>query len=366
MYRSGLFLAFCSVLSLCEAQAACDIRSLYTRLLADAALADSFCADLREGPHLSTQFMRLYGDDCYDAYRKELGMGCSIFEAARRLMQPVTETVTVTSTAETTTFKEFVYPWTPTSSSVHQSSRTTPALYVSAASDQRFGNDAQRQQVLLSILTSTTSSSFSKMTAATTSKSSSSTLSTTTTLIQSTVSSLAAPSPTATGRCIPTPLPPAVDRHVFTPLVDLSLEQSSATVAEATTVDDPQDPNSENCDPYSVVYLPEEASTSCVHLTGSWAPLYTDVYYECVARTQAPNFDPRNSLEGVAGFNFTANDDSHSLVNMRHLGPRPESGYRESTLTLFVPKEKTYTVDFWACGAGTTLIIGELSCTYHG
>ncbi|KAL2421383.1 hypothetical protein ABEF95_007440 [Exophiala dermatitidis] len=365
MYRNGLFLAFCSVLSLCEAQAACDIRSLYTRLLADAALADSFCADLREGPHLSTQFMRLYGDDCYDAYRKELGMGCSIFEAARRLLQPVTETVTVT-TAETATFQQPDYSWTPTSSSSHEISSTTPALYVSAAPDHIFGNDGQRQQVLLSILTSTTSSSFSKMTAATTSKSSSSTLSTTTTSIQSTVSSLATPSPTTTGRCIPTPLPPAVDRHVFTPLVDLSLEQSSAPVASATTVDDPHDPNSENCDPYSVVSLPEEASTSCVHLTGSWTPLYTDVYYECVARTRAPNFDLRNSLDGVAGFNFTANDESHSLVNMRQLGPRPERGYRESTLTLFVPKAKAYTVDFWACGAGTTLIIGELSCAYYG
>jgi hypothetical protein len=157
-----------------------------------------------------------------------------------------------------------------------------------------------------------------------------------------------------------------VDRHVFTPLVDLSLEQSAASAAAAATVEDPHDPNSENCSPYSVIYLPEQASKSCVHLTGSWTPLYSNVYYECVARTRAPNFVPANHGNGVAGFNFTASDDSFSVVNARHFGPRPENKYRESTLTLFVPKEQTYTVDFWACGAGTTLIVGELSCTYYG
>lgn len=345
-----------------------DVRLLYSRLLADAALADSFCTDFLEGPRLSAQFMQQFGLECHDAYRSELSMGCSIFEAAKRMLRPETSTVTVTS-ADTVTVKEAVQQLeTVTTSSDSESSSTTLPLYVSSSPDQSLGGDGL-PPIPLSSLTTTTTSTFSRLSCAHTSAAISSTLSTTTTTIplaQSTISSLAAPAPTTTGRCVPTPLPAAVDRHVFTPLVDLSLEQSSATTAAAVTVDDPHDPHSENCGPYSVIYLPEQASKSCVHLTGSWAPLYTNVYYECVARTRAPNYVPADYQDGVAGLNFTATDDSFSMVNARHFGPRPEKGYRQSSLTLFVPKDQTYTVDFWACGAGTSLILGELSCTYYG
>ncbi|EXJ85811.1 hypothetical protein A1O1_06180 [Capronia coronata CBS 617.96] len=297
-------------------------------------------------------------------------MGCSIFEAAKRILQPVTsiETVTASETeieveTETVTVTEAAQSDTMSPSS--QSQSTTPALYVSSPAEQSLPMDGQ-SPAMLSSLTSTTTSTFSSLTGAAPSTTLSSTLSTTPALLQSTVSSLAAPSPTTTGRCVPTPLPPAVDRHVFTPLVDLSLEQSSANTAAAATVDDPHDLNSENCAPYSVVYIPGQASKSCVHLTGIWTPLYSNVYYECVARTRAPNFVPAAYRDGVAGLNFTAADSSFSMVNARHFGPRPEKKYRESTLTLFVAEEQTYTVDFWACGAGTSLIIGELSCTYYG
>ncbi|EXJ85163.1 hypothetical protein A1O3_05838 [Capronia epimyces CBS 606.96] len=373
MYQSSLLFVLCSVLGFCEAQVACDIRLLYSRLLADAALADSFCTDFLEGPHLSTQFLQQFGLECYDAHRAELSMGCSIFAAAKRVLQPVTSTTTATATAtvtvtasETVTVKDPAYSEILVTPSTIYDPSPTPYLYVSLAPDQSIAADEPAPTVLSS-LTSTTTSTFSSMTGASISTTLHSTLSTTTIpVMQSTISSLAAPIPSPTGRCVPTPLPAAVDHHVFTPLVDLSLEQSWASGAAATTVDDPHDPNSVNCGPHSVVYLPEQASASCVHLTGSWTPLYTDVYYECVARTRAPNFDPTYYPDGVAGFNFTATDDSFSVVNARPLGPRPERDYQESSLTLFVPKEKTYVVDFWACGAGTTLIIGELSCTYYG
>jgi hypothetical protein len=147
--------------------------------------------------------------------------------------------------------------------------------------------------------------------------------------------------------------------------VDLSLEESSAAVA-AVTVDDPHDPNSENCSPYTMIYLPDRAADSCVHLQGRWTPSYSNVFYECVARTRAPDFDPENFTQGLTGLNFTTGDDSASIINTRLFGPRPEKRYEESSLTLFVSKEKTYTVDFWACGPGTTLVVGELSCTYYG
>ncbi len=156
-----------------------------------------------------------------------------------------------------------------------------------------------------------------------------------------------------------------MDRHVFTPLVDLSLEQSSSPAA-VSPVNDPQDPNSENCAPYTLVYLPYRSSETCFRMTGTWTPLYSNVYYECVAKTRAADVDPAQYPSGVSGFSFSAVDDTSSVVNTRVLGPRPEKEYGESSLILFVQEKKSYLVDFWACGPGTTFFVGELSCTYYG
>lgn len=303
-------------------------------------------------------------------------MGCSIFNAAKRVLRPHTETVTVTA-AETVTVTTALISDGCAASAETVTVTEAPSIESSSASNRVaayaqqffFGldfSDSDEQSIKASsTLTSTTTSTFSIMTSASPCTMIFSSLSTTlSTVIRSSISSLATPSPTTTGKCVPTPLPSAVDRYTFIPLVDLSLEQSAAIAA--VTVDDPHDPNSENCSPYTTIYLPDAAASSCVHLTGLWKPSITNVFYECVARTRAPDFNPGIYPQGLTGLNFTTGDDSSSIINTRLFGPRPERAYDEASLTLFVATAKTYAVDFWACGAGPTLIVGELSCTYYG
>jgi len=85
--------------------------------------------------------------------------------------------------------------------------------------------------------------------------------------VLSSVSSLAPSSPIATGGRVPTTLPPALDHHVFHPLIDLSFENFTNSFG-ATTVTDPDDLDSEKCATYTVIYLPDDAINACVRMTG--------------------------------------------------------------------------------------------------
>lgn len=214
-------------------------------------------------------------------------------------------------------------------------------------------------------MTSTTRITYSTMSVVGVVEMASSTLSTTALpTVLSTVSTLATSSPIATGRCIPTPLPPALDYHVFHPMIDLSFENSTHS-SGSTTVINPHDPNAENCAPYTVIYLPDKEANTCVRMTGEWTPKYSNVYYECIARVRAPDFDPANYLQSTTGLNFTSNDGSYSMMTSRTIGRKPERKYKQSSMMLFAKDQKSFNVEFWACGPGTTLFISELSCTYY-
>ncbi|KAK5267059.1 hypothetical protein LTR96_007726 [Exophiala xenobiotica] len=376
MYVSLIF-SFIALLSLGRAQVACDLRRLYSRLATDVVLAEAFCTEFLQGSMVSRDFTHQFGSNC-EAYRAELSIGCSIFTTAKEILQPTTPAVTVTMSEPATT-ADFCNPSVVTVT-VTQSQSQAHSVETASASPQALaphvhqiplgmdmedsGDHAARDS---STLTSITPSTFSSMTTASLFRPLSSSLSTTmSTVYRTSISSLATPVSTATGRYIPSPLPSVIDRHVFSPLGDLSFDESSSSVTGAMTVNDFDDSNPEAVTTFTMVSFPDAAANTCVHLTGSWTPVYTNVVYECVSRTRAPGFNPQNYPSAFTALSFTTDDGSSSIANSRPFGPEPEGDYEELSLDLFVSQDHTYTVDFWACGPGTSLAIGELSCTYYG
>ena len=326
---------------------------------------------------ISRDFTHQFGPDC-EKYRAELSIGCSIFAAAKQILQPTTSAIAVTMSEEATT-ADFCAPSVATvtvtqfqsqAHSVETTSASPHALaphvhQIPLGTDMADSEDHAARDS--STLTSITKSTFSSMTTPSLYRSLSSSLSTTmSTVYRTSISTLATPLSTATGRYIPTPLPSAFDRHVFSPLGDLSIEESSSSVTGAMTVNDFDDSNSKAVTPFTMVSFPDAAANTCVHLTGTWTPVHTNVVYECVSRTRAPGFNPQNYPNAFTGLSFTTDDGSSSIANSRPFGPGPEGDYEELSLDLFVSRDHTYTVDFWACGPGTSLAIGELSCTYYG
>ncbi|KEF62306.1 uncharacterized protein A1O9_00278 [Exophiala aquamarina CBS 119918] len=377
MLRITIWLALCCILSTCQAQTLCDVELLYSRLLADAVLADSFCAQFLATRPLSSDFDHQFGSNC-DVYKAELTLGCSVFKAAKRVLQQATLTITVTeSLIETMTVSASREECTPITVTVPLgANRSLPSSYLTAveavredSSSQLYNINAgviQRPRFESSFMTFTTRTTSSTMSTVGVVDVPSSTLSTTVLpTIFPTVSSLAPTSPTATGECVPIAQPPAVDYHVFQPLIDLSFDNSSSSIG-ATTVIQPDDTNLENCTPYTVIYLPDESVNTCVRMTGEWTPQYSNAYYKCIARVRAPDFNPENYLQATTGLNFTANDGSYSMVTSRTIGRRPEKKYKESSMMLFAQEKKAYNVGFWACGPGMTLFVSELSCTHYG
>lgn len=313
------------------------------------------------------------GPNC-DALGEELTMGCSILQAAKRVWQQATSTITVTETltpamptsgesCDTVTItvpQAFGFPLS--------SSYVTSSEIVQQVPSPLFYNKATQSEPTRlenSFMSFTTRTTYSSMSFADVVETRSSTLSSTGIYSAvSTISLLATPSPTSTGSCTSGSTIPAIDYHVFHPLIDLSLENSSST--GAITVADSENPNSENCAPFTVIYLPDRNANTCVRMTGEWTPRYSNVYYECIARVRAPEFDPENYLHSKTGLNFTSGDGAYSVVTSRKIGRRPERKYKQSSMMLFAPEDKLYNVEFWACGAGSTLFVSELSCTYYG
>ena len=326
---------------------------------------------------ISRDFTHQFGPDC-ETYQAELSLGCSIFTAAKQIFQPTTSAIAVAmsetattadlcahsvATVTVTQFQSQARSVETTSVSPHA---LTPHVHqIPLGMDMADSEDHAARDS--STLTSITTSTFSSMTTPSLYRSLSSSLSTTmSTVYRTSISTLATPLSTATGRYIPTPLPSAFDRHVFSPLGDLSIEESSSSVTGAMTVNDFDDSNSKAVTPFTMVSFPDAAANTCVHLTGTWTPVHTNVVYECVSRTRAPGFNPQNYPNAFTGLSFTTDDGSSSIANSRPFGPGPEGDYEELSLDLFVSRDHTYTVDFWACGPGTSLAIGELSCTYYG
>ncbi|KAL6252509.1 hypothetical protein RBB50_000228 [Rhinocladiella similis] len=378
MYRISLSLAFSlALLGLGQAQVACNLRSLYSRLLDDAALSDAFCAEFRDRSVNSNDFLYQFGTNC-EAYRAEISMSCSLFGSPAQIMPLVTPTLTVT-VSETVTDMRSAGICTPSVKTVtlseYQRQRQPMDLSLVAsaglsvyAPQVPIGMDKESisdpVHAASSFLTTPTMSPYSTMTPASIFIPFSSVLTTTlSTVYQSSISSLATQAPTSTYRYVPVPSPSIVDRHIFNPLGDLTFDKASSAVAGALTV--PHDANSEADATMTLVYLVDGSTNTCVHMKGSWTPLYTNAVYECVAKTRALDFDSENYPHATTGLTLTAEDGSSSITNSRAFGPRAEGEYEEASLSLFVTKDKTYTVEFWACGSGKTLVIGELSCTYY-
>lgn len=326
-------------------------------------VADSFCTRFLAIKPLSHDFDHQFGADC-DAYKAELTLGCSIFNAAKRVLRQATSTITVAeSFVETVTVSASREDCTPITITVPLGSdRPLPSSYLTAieaihedSSSLLYNINAgviQRPHIESSFMAFTTRTTSSTMSSVDVVEIPSSTLSTTALLTaHSTISSLAPPSPMASRGCVPTPLPPALDYHVFHPLIGLSFEDSTHSIG-VTTVIDPDDPNSENCTPYTVIYLPDEAANTCVRMTGVWTPQHSNAYYECIARVRAPDFNPENYLQSTTGLNFTSNDGSYSMMTSRMIGRRPEEKYKQSSMMLFAQENKTYSVDFGPVAQG--------------
>lgn len=303
-------------------------------------------------------------------------MGCSILKAAKRVSERANSTITVTETltpaVDVPASQESCTPVTITVSEALDDSLA--GSYLTATKVVQEGLSllpytkaglSEQKRPESSSMTFTTRTTYSSMSLANVVQTRSSTLSSTGVLPDvSTVSSLAASSPQATKGCASASISQALDYHVFRPLVDLSLNNSHSL--GATTVTNPDDPNSENCAPYTVIYLPDRNASTCIRMTGEWTPRYSNVYYECIARVRAPDFDPENYMQSTTGLNFTLSDGAYSILTSRIIGRRPERKYKQSSMMLFAPEKKSYNVEFWACGVGPTLLISELSCTHYG
>ncbi|KAK5449635.1 hypothetical protein LTS15_008710 [Exophiala xenobiotica] len=354
MYVSLIF-SFIALSSLGRAQVACDLRRLYSRLATDVVLAEAFCTEFLEGSMVSRDFTYQFGSNC-EAYRAELSIGCSIFTTAKEILQPTTPAIAVTMPEPATT-AAFCNPSVVTVT-VTQSQSQAHSVETASASPHALaphvhqiplgidmedsGDHAARDS---STLTSITPSTFSSMTTPSLYRPLSSSLSTTlSTVYRTSISSLATPVSTATGRYIPSPLPSVIDRHVFSPLGDLSIDESSSSLTGAMTVNDFDDSNPEAVTTFTMVSFPDAAANT----------------------TRAPGFNPQNYPSAFTGLSLTIDDGSSSIANSRPFGPGPEGDYEELSLDLFVSQDHTYIVDFWACGPGTSLAIGELSCTYYG
>lgn len=303
-------------------------------------------------------------------------MGCSILKATKRVLEHATSTITVTETltpaVNVPASQESCTPVTITipqalDDSLAGSYLTATKVVQEGLSSLPYNKAGLSEQRTpeSSSMTFTTRTTYSSMSLANVVKTPSSTLSFTGVLPDvSTVSSLAASSPKTTNGCDSASISQALDYHVFRPLVDLSLNNSQSL--GATTVTNPHDSDSENCAPYTVIYLPNRDASTCMRMTGEWTPRYSNVYYECIARVRAPDFDRENYMQSTTGLNFTLSDGAYSVLTSRTIGRRPERRYKQSSMMLFAPEKKSYNVEFWACGAGPTLLISELSCTHYG
>ncbi|KIW11163.1 hypothetical protein PV08_10463 [Exophiala spinifera] len=402
MSRIPLSLVFSLALaSLGQAQVACNLAGLYARLLDDTALANTFCAEFRDETVNSKNFLIQFGTNC-EAYREEISMGCWLFGTTTHMSPRITPTVTVT-VSETVTDIRSAGLCTPsvkmvtvseTVTDVRSAGICTPSVQtVTVSESQRqqqptdlpvvesSGLSLHGPQVPIvmdkestpdplhaasSFLTTPTMSPYSTLTPASVVIPLSSVLTTTlSTVYQSSISSLAPQAPTlSTERyAVVAPSPSVIDRHVFSPLGDLVIDEASSAVLGALAI--PHDAKSEADTSMTLVNLADGSTDTCVHIKGSWRPLYTNAVYECVAKTRAPDFDTSNYPIASTGLSLTAADGSSSITNSRAFGPQAEGDYEEAVLSLFVTKDKTYTVEFWACGSGKTLVIGELSCTYY-
>ena len=350
-----------------------DVQLLRSRLLADVNLANTFCTQYLASEPLSRKLEAEFGTEC-DLRLDDLTFGCSLFQAASQLSQSTQATVTVTVTEPVAT--SIASPKGHNCTRHHVKSQkeaasAPPNFYLTPRPNtpgnpryRLFNEDIPQQHALpaLSSLTATKPNPSSLMTSVLASKIASSTLSATTP-VSSLMPPFTSPTPARTGRCIPTAHPPAADYHVFEPLIDLALLDPSTVIA-ATTVSDPQDVNAENCSPYVSFQLPKETAGSCLRMKGTWTPRYSNVYYECIARTRAPEFDPM-VVDSTTGFNFSSGT-SFSMSASRQFGRRPEKKYRQSSMLLYTQKDRSYEIDFWACGSGGTVLVSELSCTYFG
>lgn len=351
-----------------------DIQLLYSRLLADVNLANSFCTQYLASEPLSRKLEAEFGTEC-DLRRDDLTTGCSLFRAASQLFQSTQPTVTVTVTEPIATPIATHQAHNCTRQHIKSQKEAAPAppnFYLTPTPNtpgnpryRLFNEDVSDQRALpaLSSLTATKSKPLSLMTRVFVSSIASSTLSATTPA-SSPLLFFTSPTPARTAACIPTAHPPAADYHVFEPLIDLVLVDPSTVIA-ATTVSDPQDANAENCSPYASFQLPKEPAGACLRMKGSWTPRFANVYYECISRTRAPDFDPM-VVDSTTGFNFSSSDNSFSMSASRQFGRRPEKKYRQSSMLLYTQQDKSYEVDFWACGSGGTVLVSELSCTYFG
>ncbi|KAJ9631309.1 uncharacterized protein PV06_04703 [Exophiala oligosperma] len=392
MYSIYLSLCFSlALLSLGQAQVACNLRSLYTRLLDDVSLSDAFCTEFRNHNANSKDFLYQFGTNC-EAYRAEISMGCSLFGTTTTQFMPQMKPPAVVTVTETVTNSKSAGICTPSVKMVTvslesqaQRQRQQPTDLSLIASSGRLsplyappqvpiGMDKDRSipdpvhAAQSSFLTTPTASPFSTMAPPASFFVPFSSVLTTTlsTVYQSSISSLATQAPTSTDRyVVPAPSPSLVDRHIFSPLGDLTIDETTSAVSGALTFPHDASSGADDAPSMTIVYLKDASPDTCVHMKGSWTPLYTKAVYECVAKTRAPDFDSRNYPNASTGLSLTAEDGSSSITNSRALGPQAEGDYEEASLSLFVTKDKTYTVEFWACGSGKTLVVGELSCTYY-